>query len=234
MTRRLAVSVLVFAGIAATAACQGQKKEETKAAAGAAKTEDEKTVYAVGLMLGKNVAPLALTPAEVEVLKQGLSDAATGKKPEVELDTYGPKIQAFAQGRAAKAAEAEKVKGSSYLENAAKEPGAEKLESGLVFKSTTEGTGRNPLATETVKVHYRGTLTDGTEFDSSIKRGEPVEFPLNGVIKCWTEGVQKMKVGGKARLVCPSAIAYGDQGHPGIPGGATLVFEVELISIKGK
>jgi FKBP-type peptidyl-prolyl cis-trans isomerase FkpA len=84
-----------------------------------------------------------------------------------------------------------------------------------------------------VKVHYRGTLTDGTEFDSSIARGQPAEFPLNGVIPCWTEGVQRMKVGGKARLVCPANIAYGDQGRPGtIPGGATLLFDVELLEIK--
>ncbi len=232
MTRKLAVSVLVFAGMTATAACQGQKQEEKKAAAGAAKTEDEKTVYAVGLALGRNVVPLALSPAEVEVLKQGLTDAATGKKPEVELEAYGPKIQAFAQARALKAAEAEKAKATSFLENASKEAGAEKSESGLVFKSTTAGTGVSPLATDTVKVHYRGTLTDGTEFDSSIKRGEPVEFPLNGVIKCWTEGLQRMKVGEKARLTCPSDLAYGDQGQPpSIPGGATLIFDVELLDI---
>jgi FKBP-type peptidyl-prolyl cis-trans isomerase FkpA len=94
------------------------------------------------------------------------------------------------------------------------------------------GTGASPKATDTVKVHYRGTLTNGTEFDSSYKRNEPTSFPLNRVIACWTEGVQKMKVAGKARLVCPSSIAYGDRGSPpSIPGGATLVFEIELLEV---
>jgi FKBP-type peptidyl-prolyl cis-trans isomerase FkpA len=108
--------------------------------------------------------------------------------------------------------------------------------SGLVYESLKEGTGASPAATDTVKVHYRGTFPDsGKEFDSSHKRGEPAEFPLNGVIPCWTEGVQKMKVGGKAKLTCPPAIAYGARGAGGvIPPNATLNFEVELISVKGK
>lgn len=106
--------------------------------------------------------------------------------------------------------------------------------SGLVYKELQAGSGKSPLATDTVKVNYRGTLTDGTEFDSSYTRNQPAEFPLNQVIPCWTEGVQKMKVGGKSRLVCPANIAYGAQGRPPvIPGGATLVFEVELLSISG-
>ena len=234
MTRKLAVTALLVAAVAVTGACQ--KKEETKApAAPAGKSEDEKTVYAIGLMLGRNVANFGLSPAEVEALKQGVADAATGKKPEVELETYGPKVQAFAQGRAQKAAEAEKTKATAFAEDAAKEAGAVKTGTGLVYKTLTAGNGKSPAATDTVKVHYRGTLTDGTEFDSSIKRGQPVEFPLNNVIPCWTEGVQRMKVGEKARLVCPSSIAYGDRGQPPqIPGGATLVFEVELLAIKGK
>jgi FKBP-type peptidyl-prolyl cis-trans isomerase FkpA len=103
--------------------------------------------------------------------------------------------------------------------------------SGLIIKTIRPGTGASPAATDTVRVHYRGTLVDGKEFDSSIKRGQPAEFPLNGVIPCWTEGVQRMKVGEKARLVCPASIAYGERGRPGIPGGATLVFEVELLGI---
>ncbi len=107
--------------------------------------------------------------------------------------------------------------------------------SGLVYQSLKEGTGTSPTASDTVKVHYRGTLLDGKEFDSSYKRGEPIEFPLNGVIPCWTEGVQMMKPGGKAKLTCPPAIAYGSRGAGGvIPPNATLNFEVELISVRGR
>lgn len=108
--------------------------------------------------------------------------------------------------------------------------------SGLIYQSITEGKGASPAATDTVKVHYRGTFPDGgKEFDSSYKRGEPTEFPLNAVIPCWTEGVQKMKVGGKAKLTCPPAIAYGARGAGGvIPPNATLDFEIELISVKGR
>ena len=120
--------------------------------------------------------------------------------------------------------------------NAAKEAGAVVTPSGLVYKSIKEGSGASPLATDKVKVHYKGMFPDGKEFDSSYKSGGPAEFPLNGVIKCWTEGVQMMKVGGKAKLTCPAAIAYGERGTPGgpIPLNATLQFEVELLGIEGK
>ena|SRR5580704_10576641 len=122
----------------------------------------------------------------------------------------------------------------AYLEKAAAMPGATRTSSGLVYRELTPGTGASPKVTDTVKVHYRGTLVDGTEFDSSYKRNEPAQFPLNRVIPCWTEGVQKMKVGGKSQLVCPSSIAYGDGGSPPvIPGGATLIFEIELLGIGG-
>jgi FKBP-type peptidyl-prolyl cis-trans isomerase FkpA len=114
---------------------------------------------------------------------------------------------------------------------AAAAPGAVKLPSGLVYRELKAGTGASPKATDKVKVHYRGTLINGKEFDSSYKRNAPAEFPLDGVIKCWTEGVQKMKLGGKSALVCPADIAYGDGGRPGIPGGATLLFDVELLGI---
>lgn len=107
--------------------------------------------------------------------------------------------------------------------------------SGLVYQSLKDGSGTAPAATDTVKVHYRGTFLDGREFDSSYKRGEPTEFPLNRVIPCWTEGVQLMKPGGKAKLTCPASIAYGERGAGGvIPPNATLNFEIELISVRGK
>jgi FKBP-type peptidyl-prolyl cis-trans isomerase FkpA len=116
-----------------------------------------------------------------------------------------------------------------------KEVAAITTASGLIYRSLVEGTGASPAASDVVKVHYRGTLMDGTEFDSSYARNQPAEFPLNRVIKCWTEGVQRMKVGGKAKLVCPPAIAYGERGAPGaVPPNATLNFEVELLGIVGR
>lgn len=118
------------------------------------------------------------------------------------------------------------------LDKAAAESGAVRTPSGMVYRELTAGTGQSPQPTDMVKVNYRGTLTNGTEFDSSYKRNEPAQFPLNRVIPCWTEGLQHMKVGGKAKLTCPANLAYGDQGSPPtIPGGATLIFEVELLGI---
>ena len=206
------------------------------ASAQALKTDDEKSLYAIGYLVGsRNFAPLSLKANELEIVKRGLSDGATGKKAQVEPESQMEKINAFAQARSSAGADKEKVAGREYAEKAAKEPGASKLPSGVVYKTLTPGNGPSPAATDKVKVNYEGRLTNGTVFDSSYKRGQPAEFGLNQVIKCWTEGVQKMKVGEKARLVCPSDIAYGDHGHPPtIPGGATLVFDVELLAITGK
>jgi FKBP-type peptidyl-prolyl cis-trans isomerase FkpA len=138
-------------------------------------------------------------------------------------------IAAFAQAPAqAASAPADEVAAKS-----AKEPGAVVTASGLVFRSLKDGTGPSPKASDVVKVHYRGTFPDGKEFDSSYSRNAPTEFPLDRVIRCWTEGVQRIKVGGKAKLTCPAAIAYGARGTPGgpIPPNATLLFEVELLSV---
>src|SRR5262249_27065373 len=143
---------------------------------------------------------------------KGLSDTATGGQPAFPIDSYGPKLDAFAQARAASRSGEEKAKSQAFREKAAGEAGAGQLNSGLIYKTLKPGNGASPKVTDVVRVHYTGTLTDGKVFDSSVQRGEPAEFPLNGVIPCWTEGVQKMKVGEKARLVCPSAIAYGDRG----------------------
>jgi FKBP-type peptidyl-prolyl cis-trans isomerase FkpA len=193
-------------------------------------TDDQKTVYALGLMMGQSISMFNLTPAELEIVKRALTDAAAGK-PALELSEWGPKIQPMASARSAAVAVKEKAASAAYLAKCAAEPGAVKTDSGLVYREVRPGTGGSPKATDTVKVNYRGTLVNGTEFDSSYKRNEPAQFPLNGVIKCWTEGVQRMKVGGKATLVCPSDLAYGDQGRPSIPGGANLVFDIELLDI---
>jgi len=195
-------------------------------------TDEQKEIYALGLSMARQLGQFDLSPAELDILKRALSDAAAGK-PAIELTEWGPKISTLAGARAAKVVEREKSSGAAYQAKIAAEPGAVKTESGLVYREITPGAGASPKATDTVKVNYRGTLINGTEFDSSYKRNEPAQFPLNGVIKCWTEGVQKMKVGGKSILVCPSAIAYGDQSPPGspIPAGATLVFEIELLDI---
>jgi FKBP-type peptidyl-prolyl cis-trans isomerase FkpA len=194
-------------------------------------TEEQKTFYALGLSLGRQVQMFNLSPEELEYVKAGLQAQVTGAESAVDLQTYGPKLSELARTRSMAMVTKEKEKAKTFLEQAAKEEGATRTESGIVYKSLQEGTGASPGPTDMVKVHYRGTLPDGKEFDSSHKRGEPAQFPLNGVIRCWTEGVQKMKAGGKAKLVCPSELAYGDRGTPGIPGGAALVFEIELLEV---
>lgn len=221
MTRSLIIVAALIAAICAPARAEDPK------------TEDEKTLYALGLALARELQIFSLNPTEAEQVKRGFADALAGKKPVVDLDAYGPKIQALAQARRAAAGEKAASAGKDFLDKAAKEKGAVKSDSGMVYLSLKEGSGASPKASDTVKVHYRGTLTDGREFDSSYSRNQPAEFPLGNVIKCWTEGVARMKVGGKAKLVCPAAIAYGDRGAGGmIPPGATLVFEVELLEIK--
>ncbi len=197
--------------------------------------EKQKALYAFGALIAERtpVKTAGLSEADLNEVTQGMKDAVAGKELAVKLEDYGPKVEQLLNERQAAKSLEEKKKGTEFAAKAAKEKGATKLPSGLVYIETQAGKGKNPAATDTVSVHYKGTLIDGTEFDSSIKRGQPAEFPLNGVIKCWTEGVAKMKVGGKAKLICPSEIAYGDRGQGGnIPGGSTLVFEVELLGIK--
>ena len=193
-------------------------------------TEDQKTLYALGLLLGRNIKTFALTPEELAIVKAGITDAVTDAKPQVEIDAYGPKVSELAQKRAASGADEAKKKGQEFADNVAKEKDATKTASGGVIRTIAAGAGATPAAEDVVKVHYEGKLVDGTVFDSSIKRGQPAEFPLNGVVPCWTEALQKMKKGEKAQVVCPSSVAYGERGAPpDIPPGASLSFEIELL-----
>ena len=238
MTRKSVCAL--FLGVAVVAGgCQKKDAAPSPAASPAAMSEDEKAVYALGGAMGQQIAqqvkPLNLSPAELETLKKAFAASLAGQKSEYEIAQFGPKLQARAEAAASATAAAEKGKSAAFRDTAAADTGAVKTASGLIYRTITPGTGPSPKATDTVSVHYHGTLPDGKVFDSSVQRGQPVEFPLNQVIPCWTEGVQRMRVGEKARLVCPSEIAYGDGGRgPDIPPGATLVFEVELLAIKGK
>ncbi|HEY3741003.1 MAG TPA: FKBP-type peptidyl-prolyl cis-trans isomerase [Bryobacteraceae bacterium] len=196
-------------------------------------TDDEKAIYAIGVSMFERISQqFDLSPQELELCKKGFSDAAS-KKQIATLDQWGPLINNLAQERQKRVVERKKAESVAFLAKAATEPLAVKMPSGIIYRELTPGSGRSPSATDTVKVNYRGTLVDGTEFDSSYKRNEPATFPLDHVIRCWTEGLQKMKVGGKAKLVCPSDLAYGDQGRPGIPPASVLIFEIELLEIGG-
>ncbi len=198
----------------------------------ALETDEQKTLYALGIAVGQSVEDFSLTEEELELVEAGLKDSVLGNEPRVDVQTYGPLIQPLANERASDAAAEEKAASSEFLAAKAAEPDAEQMDSGLVFIPVEKGSGASPSADDSVSVHYHGTLRDGTVFDSSRQRGQPVSLSLDGVIPCWTEGVQKMKVGGTAELVCPSDLAYGDSGTGPIPGGATLMFEIELLGIE--
>ena len=196
------------------------------------KSDEQKTLYALGLIVGQNLAGFNLSAADLETVKAGITDSVLKKEPKVDLPAFGPKIQGLQNTRAAVVAAVEKKAGQAFADKAAADKNTTKTASGLVITTLKAGAGAAPKATDRVKVHYHGTFIDGSVFDSSVQRGEPITFTLNGVIKCWGEGVPLMKVGGKSRLVCPSDIAYGDQGRPPrIKPGTTLVFEVELLDI---
>lgn len=209
----------------------GCKKEEAKYEI---KTEEDKTFYALGAMLGRQLKGFSLTDNELKALKKGLGDVAQGRKTEVEkLVSYQKKVQEIFRERRKSNVAKIKKEGKGYLETFLKEEGVKKTKSGLAYKILKAGKGNFPKSTDVVEVHYHGTLIDGTVFDSSVERKRKVSFPLNRVIKGWTEGLQLIKEGGKIKLVIPSELGYGEHGAPPkIPGGSTLVFEVELFTIK--
>ncbi len=231
---RTSRTLILAAGILSGLACGGANATKPEvASAPVMETDEQKTFYALGVLLSGRIEQFALTAGELEMVKAGLADGILHTTPRVDMNTYGPKVNELAKSRVSAAAEVEKKKGQEYVDKVALEPGAVKLPSGVIYIETQAGTGESPKPTDTVQVHYHGTLTDGRVFDSSVQRGQPAQFALTGVISCWTEGLQKLKVGGKGKLVCPSDKAYGDAGRPPtIKPGATLVFDVELLSIQ--
>jgi FKBP-type peptidyl-prolyl cis-trans isomerase FkpA len=156
--------------------------------------------------LGRQIKIFDMSPQELAFVQAGMAASVLDQPPAVDSAVYGPRLPELAQERSTARAAVEKEKGQAFLEEQARAPGAVRTDSGLVFIPLSEGTGESPTATDIATVHYWGRLPDGKEFDSSYKRNEPAQFPLNGVIRCWTEGLQRMKVGGKARRVCLSEL----------------------------
>jgi FKBP-type peptidyl-prolyl cis-trans isomerase FkpA len=231
--RWLMCGALVFA-TSMTAGCRRRRGGVvgTSNANAAPRTDDERTLYVLGQILGERVGEFNLTPREAAVVARGLTDQIAGTHA-VNMEQYGPRIRDLQRSRSMARSASTRQEGTRYLEQAANEPGAQRLPSGVIYRELQPGTGPQPTASDEVTVQYRGTLINGTEFDSSYSHGQPATFQLNGVIPCWTEGVQRMHVGGRARLVCPPDTAYGDRGQRQIPPGSTLIFEVELVSIRG-
>jgi len=202
------------------------------------KDEKDKVSYSIGLDIGSTFKKQSMD-INMEILQAGMRDGMTGAKPLLTDEQVKEVMTAYSKSmmekQAAKNKEAEAKNaeiGKKFLEENKTKEGVKTTASGLQYKVLKEGSGESPKETDSVVTNYRGTLINGTEFDSSYKRNEPAQFPLNGVIPCWTEGVQKMKTGGKAKLTCPASIAYGSRGAGGtIPPNTTLQFEVELISI---
>ncbi len=221
------ISLILIAAGALLAGCADAAQQKPK-------TDEEKALYALGVIMSQNIKSFEFSDKELEMVKAGLADGARDK-PQIEMEQLEgmlPKLQELQGKRVAAATEREKTGGAAFLDKAAAEKDATKTASGLVYKQVKAGDGASPTAADQVKVHYEGKFTDGKVFDSSVKRNEPATFPLSGVIPCWTEAVQLMKVGGKAQVVCPPNLAYGDEGRPPqMRGGATLVFDIELLEI---
>lgn len=216
----------------ANQACAGEKKVELN-------SEKDKVSYSIGLEIGNSFKNQAID-IDTSALEAGIKDALSGSKPLLTESEIKTVMTAFQKGMAEKqaekmkaAVEKNKKEGEDFLTENKKKEGVKTTSSGLQYKVIKNGEGKMPKVTDTVSVHYRGTLLDGTEFDSSFKRGEPATFPLNGVIKGWTEALQLMKVGSKWQLFIPANIAYGERGAGQMIGpNSTLIFEVELLAIQ--
>jgi FKBP-type peptidyl-prolyl cis-trans isomerase len=232
---RSAIIAMACFGLFSVQACS---QSPEKGATMELKDQKDKASYSIGVSIGKNLKDQKVD-IKTDILVKGLLDAYTGAKTQLTekemgevLTQFQQEIMAKAQEEAAKKGGENKSKGEKFLADNKNKPGVKTTPSGLQYTVISEGTGPKPTASSTVKVHYTGKLIDGTTFDSSVDRGEPIEFPLNGVIKGWTEGVQLMSKGSKYKFFIPSDLAYGDRGAGNAIGpNETLVFEVELLDI---
>jgi FKBP-type peptidyl-prolyl cis-trans isomerase FkpA/FKBP-type peptidyl-prolyl cis-trans isomerase FklB len=225
------LSILPVTLIACLALVSGAHAEQP-----ALDSDEDKILYTMGLAMSRSLTLLQLDEGELALVKAGLSDGALGREPRVVPELFGPKIQPLLEERMAKLTDEEQKAGQAFRDKAAGEPGVVKTDSGLLYREIEPGDGSSPGPEDTVKVHYKGTLRDGTVFDTSLDgEASPVSFGLKGVIGCFSEGLQMMKTGGKSRLICPPEIAYGNKGAPPrVRPGATLVFEVQLLEIEAQ
>ena len=220
---------VVLVAVAALFSSSAQRAEES---AQALQTEQERVLYALGVAFGYPAKQFALSASELEVVKQGFLDAALERPVKADPFEFQEQLAALAEERHGVRVERERKASLAFVAEAAREEGAVQTQSGLVIRDLVVGTGPSPQPTSVVRMHYHGTLRDGMVFDSSRGRGAPATFRLDNVMTCWREGLQRMKVGGRSRLVCPASTAYGEGGSPpAIPPAAALVFEMELVEI---
>lgn len=226
----LFVSGALYAQNAASAAAAApvEKTEAQK------KEDEQKMLYSLGFMMGENIKKNLIVKDETEykAISQGMLDSLQNKKAQVNPDDYKDMIVARYKADGDVLAKKQKETQDAFLAQKKKEKGSKTIDDGIIVQSITKGKGKYPSSDSTVKVHYHGTLIDGTVFDSSVERGEPIEFSLGQVISCWRKGMQEVRVGGKARLICPADTAYGNRQAGLIPPNSLLVFDVELLEIK--
>ena len=210
----------------------GSASPPTPAPVSAAEQQERDSLYALGGWLARNLAGIQLEEKDMAPLAEGLSDALLGRPLRVDPVVVGERVQAFLNERRARMAAREKSAGESFVLAARNEPGAQRTLSGLVYLELVAGGGASPKLTDEVELHYRGVLRDGSSFEDSYARGKPGVFRVTGVIPCWMEALQRMKVGGRAKVTCTSDLAYGDRGLGGrVLPGAPLQFELELLEI---
>lgn len=199
------------------------------------KTKTDSVAYAIGVTIGSNMKKDGLDSLNLDILSKAIRHSLNGDSLLMDAQESQMAIQAYISDKQKQKSEVNVGAGQKFLAENKSKPGVKTLPDGMQYIVMKEGTGPMPSATDTVSTHYHGTLIDGTVFDSSVDRGQPAEFPVNAVIKGWTEALQMMKVGSKWKLFIPSELAYGDRAAgPKIAANSTLVFEVELLSIKGK